>query len=296
MPGPSSEHETLVTLVKKRPEAFVRLLAPRLGLERLRTVAPVAGSFSTAPAALHADAAFELRGGDGERIVALVEVQLRIDREKAKAWPAYEAVARRRHAMPACVVVITPSAAVARWAEEPIVLGPSGSSFRAVVIGPNELPRRVRASAPAELVVLSALAHGREGRQGLELVARALRVLHPLRKRDIETARLYFDLLASKMKEQVRRALEETMAQQPYLSDWLNEIHANGIAKGREEGLAEGELSGRRRTLRAVLSARGLLDGASVARLEACSDPDTLELWTARAATASTAAEIFDRP
>jgi hypothetical protein len=90
------------------------------------------------------------------------------------------------------------------------------------------------------------------------------------------------------MKGAVRRAMETMMPpEQEYLSDWFREAHAKGELSGR--------LAQARHTLRTVRSARRLeLDRATEARLEACTDLETLEHWTARAATATTTAEIFD--
>lgn len=66
-----------------------------------------------------------------------------------------------------------------------------------------------------------------------------------------------------------------------------------GIAKGRAEGQAIAA-----RTVLAVLAVRGLAVHDHVReRVHACTDLDTLEQWTVRAATvttATTATDIFD--
>jgi hypothetical protein len=292
MGGPSSEHEVLVKMIRARPEILAARIGRQLGVAPVATVKELPATFSTPPSEYRADVAFEWRYDAGKRLIVVLEVQLTVEEQKKSAWPAYEATARSRHGAPACVVVFTGSRAVARWAERPVLLGPSGSVFRAIVLGPSAMPRRIARSASAELAVLAALSHGHDGERGVRLVRAALRSLESLAETHPETARLYFDFLAFKMKGAVRRAMETMMPpEQEYLSDWFREAHA----KGRAEGELSGRLAQARHTLRTVCSARGLeLDRATEARLEACTDLETLERWTARAATATTTAEIFE--
>jgi hypothetical protein len=60
------------------------------------------------------------------------------------------------------------------------------------------------------------------------------------------------------------------------------------------QGETVGEINGLRRSLRNILARRGLaLDARQRARMEACTDPDMLDEWLGRAATATHADEII---
>jgi predicted transposase YdaD len=66
-----------------------------------------------------------------------------------------------------------------------------------------------------------------------------------------------------------------------------------GRREGREEGREEGRHEGLRQALARVLEARAILDEAARARIAEESGRETLELWLARAATASTSEDVF---
>jgi hypothetical protein len=66
--------------------------------------------------------------GDGEKYAIVVEVQLSRDERKRYAWPAYVSNLRARMECPVYLLVVTDSAAVARWAAAPIELG-GGNTF-----------------------------------------------------------------------------------------------------------------------------------------------------------------------
>lgn len=62
---------------------------------------------------------------DGKPVLGIVvEVQLNPDPKKRASWPAYVTNLRARLACPCCLLVITASNSVARWASEPIEIGP----------------------------------------------------------------------------------------------------------------------------------------------------------------------------
>lgn len=93
----------------------------------------------------------------------VVEAQLRRNRRKPFAWPAYVAGLRARIECPVCLLVVTPSEAVARWARRPIEMG-GGNEFTPLVLCPSGVPvvdDAERARVDPELAVLSAMAHGR---------------------------------------------------------------------------------------------------------------------------------------
>ena len=105
--------------------------------------------------------------------------------------------------------------------------------------------------------------------------------------------------------ETIRQALEELMRttfHSPFFDAMRAEFRAEGLAEGRTEGLAaglaeglaEGLAKGEGRALLAVLKARGFATGKQVqALISSCVDADQLELWAARAVTATTIDEVF---
>ena len=126
------------------------------------------------PADYHADLVLTL-GDRGPRLVVVVEVQLGRADDKRYTWPHYAIGMRTRFRCPCVVLVITPDAGVAEWAQEVIDLG-GGSRFTPVVIGPEQIPAVTDpavAVASPDLAVLSALAH-RGGAKGLDVVRAAL--------------------------------------------------------------------------------------------------------------------------
>ena len=75
-----------------------------------------------------------------------------------------------------------------------------------------------------------------------------------------------------------------------YLSDFANKYYGEGKA----EGQTEGETKHAREALLIVIAVRGIaMSEGDHARVEACTDPRTLDAWLARAAQATTAADVF---
>ncbi|WP_437293720.1 hypothetical protein [Sorangium sp. So ce426] len=67
--------------------------------------------------------------------------------------------------------------------------------------------------------------------------------------------------------------------------------------EGKEEGLTEGEATGKAAAILAFLAARGISVSADVrARISTCRDASTLGLRIARAATAASVEEVISTP
>jgi hypothetical protein len=118
--------------------------------------------------------------GDRPVLGIIVEVQLAPDPKKRASWPVYVATVHARFDCPACLLVVTPRRSVAKWARQPIDLGP-GSHFEAIVVGPDALPAIEESEAARrapELAVLSAMAYGRTGRVATPSKLSASRSLH----------------------------------------------------------------------------------------------------------------------
>jgi len=232
----------------------------------------------------------ELRRRGG---VVVLEVQLRIDRRKWLAWLAYLASLRPRGE--ACVLVLTPSRRVARWAAQPFVIGP-GNELRVWVIGPDQLPAitdKAQAWQNPELTILSALAHGNRVPAVLPAAAQALSAV------DTALAEVYCALLSTHLRAPVRRALEAHVMDLEKCRDlprprWLLRLKAKASAEGKAEGKAEGELVARRAVLVRLAERAGLeLTPRQRQRIAECLQVATLDLWIDRVLQVSSGRELF---
>ena len=281
---PSYEHEGLIRLFRNRPELAPELLRDALSIELpAYSEARVESADLTdlEPAERRADLVVLLV--DGKPVLGIVlEVQLSPDPKKRRSWPAYVVGLRARLECPACVIVVTVTEAMARWAREPMVLGP-GNVFQALVVGPSAVPvieDVAVAERDPEMAILSALAHG----QGphAEQIGRAalLATLHL----SSESQLLYCDLVLTAISEAARAALEKLMTSGTYefQSDFVRKLIATGEAKGRAHAIL------------AVLEARGLRasDEARV-RILACTDSAQLEAWIRKAVAITSVDELF---
>ena len=174
---PSSLHQILVDLLRHAPQLVPELLqaAGAVGtagtVEAVRPLDAVLDQLER-----RVDLALEVRlAGLGPVAIGL-EVQLAIVPAKLCSWPVYVTTLRSLVCPRALLVVLTPDPGVARWAAQPIDLGPGNEAFCVHVIGPEQIPRirRVHEARRApELAVLSALAHANADGDG-ELVRVAL--------------------------------------------------------------------------------------------------------------------------
>jgi len=165
-----------------------------------------------------------------------------------------------------------------------------------VVLGPRAIPTVTdpeQAERSIELAVLSAIAHGR-GERAYE-VGRV--TLHALEHVDEPRGTAYTMFVLPALDDAVRTRLEEEMKLESYPEqpESVKRILAQGREEGREEGLAQGELRGLITSVIRVLETRGVqVSPEHRARILACTDPQQASRWVARAATVSTADELFE--
>ena len=286
-------HEVLVELFQRSPG----LLCPLAG-RRVRALSRKRLGFRTDHTRVS-----ELRLADsdlvllvrsrGTLVCAIVfEVQLDIDRRKARTWPLYAAWVYQRLDCPVHVVVLTVSARVAAWAAGPF--GAGDLSLRTCVIGPEHIPPITdvgEACANVELTFLSALAHAKEP-VALE-IGRAL--WHALDATEHERGDQYWDIFMSQVHVVIRRALEMELQHWKPQSAWGKRIYAEGRAKGEAEGRAKGEAEGLTEGVLALLGVRGIaVTRVQREQIRSCRDPRRLRTWLRRASTIHTASELFD--
>jgi hypothetical protein len=279
---PSQEHEAIADLVRERPDVVVPLLRGAgidLPLPLLaRRVDPTFAGYTPDYAA---DAVVALGAADATPdLVVVVEVQLARDDDKAFSWPVYEALARARHKARACVLVLALDDSVARWAERHVLLGPTGSRFMPLVIGPSRVPVVTTAEAARalpELAVLSAVAHANDPAGGLDVLSAAIEAIAGSSE---DRGKLYLDLIYTAANKATRKALEAFMDVHnwEYESVFARRIFADGLA----EGLLE------------LAAGRGLeVSEAQRSTVKDCKDPARLRSWLKRAATATSMADVL---
>lgn len=201
---PSLEHEVLVDLVRECPSLAPQLLRICAGIDVGGTTSEL-GSIDVSqvmPTEYRADAVVKVRDANGELVAAvLVEIQLRPDPIKRWTWPVYVATLRASLRCPVTLLVLAELPGVARWARARIDLGHPHFCLRPVAISFADVPALAR--SPAELVVLSALAHPDD----LDLPA----VVSALSALPDDRARLYLAQLVKLVPEHHREELEAGM-------------------------------------------------------------------------------------
>ncbi|AUX28613.1 MULTISPECIES: hypothetical protein [Sorangium] len=291
----SMRHEVLVDLFRNRPSLAAEILVEVLGVALPTYSEARVASIDlteTTPAEYRADVVVVLLDGDKPVRVIIVEVQLRKDDNKPFSWPAYLTVSRDQHRCQAGLLVVAPDPLVADWCAQPIEIGVPGFVLRPPVLRRSSVPvvtDPAEAVRRPELGVLSAMAHG-ETEQGATIAGAVLPAIQGL---DDERARLYYDLLYNSLNEAARLALEAMMKGYEYQSAFAKKY----VAQGRDEGRIEGRVEEAVRALLSVLRARGIaVPEAARERIVALKDPERLERWLEKAATAAALAEVLDDP
>jgi hypothetical protein len=231
---PSREHDILVELFRNRPQLAAELLAACTEV-KLPVGIAVLGSVDisqVAPTEYRADVVVVIDAPDGTALAAvIVEVQLHVDRDKCRAWPAYLANQRARLDCPVVLLVIAPELGVARWARQPIETGHPGFRLVPIVLSYPEVPRVVDLEAARrapELAVLSALAHAE-----LDVATATANAVTRLPE---NLAKLYLDIVLTALPAELRRGLEDRMIENyEYQSDFARRY----LAQGREEARRE---------------------------------------------------------
>jgi len=229
-------------------------------------------------------------------LTIIIEVQGRPDERKWLAWADYLITARRTGR--ACVLVITPSARVARWAARPFDLGP-GNALRFWVLGPDQIQPITdpqAAVAAPELAFLSALAHARTQPATLAAAVASLPALSG------DLAELYYTVLCQHLPARLRPTLEahamqldRTKYPETRFFRFLRKLAAEmerkiGHDRGLKEGLRKGRAGmreAREETREAREKAREALAAAREARdaaREAAREKARLEALAARRA------------
>lgn len=301
---PSRKHQSLTKLLVENPELLVDLLRRHAGVRVPNDLALLSGPETVRVLGSErvADGAVVLRRrGGAVRETFLVEIQLRKDPGKRRAWAAYVVGTWTRMGHPATLVVVTTSRSVARWAAARIDLGRGRMVLRPLVIGPDEIPAELsfaEARAWPERLALSVITHGHKS-GSLRLGRVALTVARELLDSGDHRRILLAELLVHFTNERVRRTVEAEMEieGEVYLTKWgkaYGKMRAQALAEGETKGRAVGRTEALLEALWTVLRGRGLEPTAAQrARIERCRAAKQLERWLARAVVAKTVAEVL---
>jgi hypothetical protein len=294
---PSLLHEMLLELFKNRPlmaaELLESALGPRLPPYDTASLEPTDLS-ECAPTAYHADSVALLTDSQSRAgpLAVVVEIQRGRDKDKHWTWPVYVTTVRARYKCPAALLVLCPDPGVAAWCAQPIDLGPPGSIFRPIVIGPDAIPTITdteEASRSLEMAVLSALAHsdGPTCEQVIKTTCSALNAAND------DRSALYAGFLYAVLPAASRRYLEAFVRTVDWskvdlpIPPWTDVAIAKAEAKAEARGEAAALLE--------VLSARGVdVPEDTRAQITNCTDLEQLRQWLRRAATANDVDELFD--
>jgi hypothetical protein len=287
---PSILHEAPLVLFRESPELAVRVLRELLGVD-VASDAPVCvieGDLTqVTPAELRADLVLQV-GGDPPVLGIILEVQRAPDRRKRYVWPLYTAALHARLRCQICLVVVTASAPVARWAARPLQWH-VGSRFVPLVLGPEQVPRITDPAGAArspELAVLSALAHSADP-DALEVAATALDAVAALQD---ERATLYYDLILGSLPANLAEALEQMMVSRKY--EYRSSFAKRYFSAGREEGREEGR-EGLQLAVRQLVRTRlGEIPAAIEDRIATAGEIATLIGWIEALGAVSSAADV----
>ena len=286
---PSQLHELLLELFRNRPVLAAELLRdvlhvdiPAFSEARIES----ATLSDVVPAEYRADLVVLLvRGKPVLGIV--VEVQLSKDPRKRFSWPVYISGLRARLKCACCLLVVCAANDIAKWAAEPISVGP-GTTVSPLVVGPDGVPviadDRLASEAP-ELAVLSALAHGHEPAVAISVAKAAVTATRGL---DDDQRVLYWDLVYASVNDAAKRALEDLMLPEGY--KFQSEFARDSFDKGKVAGQALGEAI----ALLEFLDARGVVPTDEQKQtILSCTDGELLKAWIRRAVAVSSIDELF---
>ncbi|MEU6443961.1 hypothetical protein [Streptomyces sp. NPDC047046] len=298
----TSQHEASHRVFQDRPELLgpvFRMLGvplpPKLAVDVLNSDVT-----EIRPIERRIDSVLHITPSEGKPFLLAIEAQGRKAPDKAATWTYYLGYLAAKYQCPANLLVVCTDEHTARWAEGPFELGGAdwpSLTLRPLVAGPHNVPLITDPAEAADdlaLAVFSVLTHASH-----RLTPETLRAVGTaLRKADTRSSEYFFDIVNMGLAGTGHRALWEDIMRASYfpgsgtlLERTFLEGKAEGEATGKTEGKAEGKIS----LLLKLLDAHGVsLTEDATARINACTDLDTLDTWFDRALTARTIAEVLD--
>ncbi|MEV1246341.1 hypothetical protein [Nonomuraea sp. NPDC049750] len=206
----------------------------------------------------------------------IVEIQQDTKEHKRTAWARYAAALWLQLKCPVVVLALCPDTRVATWAAEPIVTSLPGFVLQPQAFGPDQVPAitdHVQAADCLELAAMSVMMHG----QQRTVTEAYMTALNKLPDGDSLQHYEYAYRLASLA---TRRIMEEIMS----LDLWplQSPILRGLVSKGEATALIK------------ILKARAIsVPQDAHDRIAECKDPDQMEEWIVRAASAASIDDVF---
>ena len=245
-------------------------------------------------------------GRDPSKPWFMVDVQISRDGEKIFRWPLSWLLVRLERKRPGDLLVITHDPKIAEWARTGIVA--NGTTGPMLTMHPKVLlldqacvQRLLKLDSPwSAFAAAWTLQDAPVTEETLAIVWAALRKIDEL---DPELQGRMIRPIVGVLSEPINKKANENMSTQlwPNISDeqldnspgvriWREAAERIGEARGE----ARGEATGEARAIVLVLQARSVaLSDEQRERIETCTDKALLDQWVLRAATATTADDLF---
>ncbi|MEV4867368.1 hypothetical protein [Streptomyces ossamyceticus] len=293
----SSSHEALHRIFQKDPALLTRTLQTVLHVpfpEPREFAAMNVDLTEIEPVERRVDTLLRAETDEGTYLL-VVESQGKKDEDKRRSWPYYLSYLYAKYRCDPVLIVITQSAATARWAGEPIHLGVRGCpslTVRPLVLGLDNVPVIADAGTakldPA-LAALSAMTHGR----GAQAAAILESLVAGLKSLDADSAAVFVQFVDSCLVDpQARKLWRDLMTDMQYF--WRHPLAEQTREEGREEGREQGRILGRAEMVIEVLEWRGIPVPDTVReRVTSCTDRTQLKIWGERALHVTEAEDLF---
>jgi hypothetical protein len=226
----------------------------------------------------------------GEKIVVIVEVQTsRPNHKRQLAWPCYVTSAREVHDCKAYLLVVAASRDALTGSDRVIEIGQPGFNLKPFVTGLERMPPPGGPFFGPEMTMLHILT----GSLDLSIHEARMFALISVAEAKPDRYRRYVHLIRIFTPRPTRQKLEQLM-EELFKDPFIDRFVEEGMEQGMEQGKQLGRADRATRVLLTILAARGIaIPEQTRARIEECADPDQLESWATRAATSTTADEVF---
>ena len=305
---PGLKHQSIVQILRDEPQLLAMFLG-RSGFKLPSGAFPVIADSDLSHRGprilkeLRSDNVFVFQG-DQEKVAVVVEVQTsRPNHERQLAWPCYVTSAREVHDCKAYLLVVAAGRDALTGSDRVIEIGQPGFDLKPFVTGRDRMPPPGGLFFGPELTMLHILT----GTLDLSVHEARMFALVSIAQAPPDRYRRYVHLIRIFTPRRTRQELEQLMEdlfKDPFIDRFLEEGHRQredmqqgmeqGMQQGMEQGKRLGRADGATRVLLTILAARGIaIPEQARARIAECADPDLLESWATRAATSTTADEVF---
>ncbi|MFB6507604.1 MULTISPECIES: hypothetical protein [unclassified Streptomyces] len=285
----SSPHEAMHRIFQEYPGLFSRV-SEVLGVDIPPPTSAVAlptDLTEARPVERRVDTLLRIETEHEGSFLLAIEAQGKKDPRKTASWPYYVSYLHNRYALPVLLLVVCQDYATAEWAARPVSIGVrrwQTLTLSPLVAGPHNMPvitDVAEARKDLALATLAAITHADNPDVGaiLKTLSAALRDAP--------------ETIANPIVELTAQGLGNRSAAQQWrnlvavdLSFYKSFMSEEIRDEGRAKGLAESVLL--------VLQARGITITDEIReRIGSCDDSRLLLRWLNRAATATTADEVF---